>query len=72
MNVDSNSLSGTNSSKSIKKSLQKRRERKDKEDELPSIQAENSIFKQNKWIKKEIKKVINDNLRLLDDGLNDN
>ena len=72
MNVDSNSLSGTNSSKSIKKSLQKRRERKDKEDELPSIQAEISIFKQNQGIKKEIKKVINDNLRLLDDGLNDN
>ena len=72
MNVDSNSLSGTNSSKSIKKSLQKRRERKDKDDELPSIQAENSIFKQNQGIKKEIKKVINDNLRLLDDGLNDN
>ena len=72
MNVDSNSLSGTNSAKSIKKSLQKRRERKDKEDELPSIQAENSIFKQNQGIKKEIKKVINDNLRLLDDGLNDN
>ena len=72
MNVDSNSLSGTNSSKSIKQSLQKRRERKDKDDELPSIQAENSIFKQNQGIKKEIKKVINDNLRLLDDGLNDN
>ena len=59
MNVDSNSLSGTNSSKSIKKSLQKRRERKDKEDELPSIQAENSIFKQNQGIKNEIKIKIN-------------